>query len=1264
MKYKKFLFEVSWEVCNQVGGIYTVLKTKASQALKAHGEDYICVGPLLDEASEFIDSSHDVFWDPYKVILDELGCDYRLGYWQIEGEPKVILLSYEDYPNQGDLLHQYWKRYHLDTYGAGYDIVHPILFSTRVADFLDAFSCHYLKKRMVMAHFHEWMTGLGILHLNAKSSAISTVFTTHATVLGRAYSGSFSKLDYASFSPTDMASQLGVSIKHQIESLSALQADCFTCVSDAVAEECRLLLGVSPQVVVKNGVNIDWFRKLRLSAAKKKKHKRQLIKDFSNLFSQDFAANTQLWVSAGRFEYHNKGFDVLLDSLEALNAFLLDRDADPVIMLITPAVVSKGLTQSLQQYTSQGRVIADKAKSVLVTHTFLPFEEDVLLQKLSRTGFANSDNSKVYVVYSPQLLQGQDGFYQCTYYELLAAMDLSIFPSLYEPWGYTPQESLALGVPTLASDSSGFVQWAMQFEGNQSLGVITRSRDCYQTALVSLSQQMEHFYFTLGEKKTAVLLKDSDAIAASSDWESFYLSYQQAYEHANALSVLRTSCSNAIKAGKMSLSSIKEQQVTQLQGLKTFTKRLQRWLGNWWWAYDSHLADFFAILQPKLWQHVHQDPLAFFKVMDPALLQEKLKSIVTQDQLQSLQQAFDSQCVFDEAKIPKGMSVSSPIAYFSMEFGIHASLPIYSGGLGVLAGDILKSASDMHLPMLGVGLMYRAGYFNQGIAEDGAQRMSGSYLSDQNLLDLELKPLFSEAELLKVSLFEKDVYLQCWVLQLGRSTLYLLDSDVEKNDIQDRHITHQLYPSSRLLRLKQEVILGFAGVLLLKRLGVQPSVYHMNEGHSAFLVLQRLCMLRKAGLTTMDAISQIKQNTCFTTHTSVPAGLESFDPVVVQQILQAYWEPMGIAFEDCLSWASQHGEQVFSLALLAFRFSSVSNAVSRLHAKLANQLWKGLFPSASKSTILSVTNAVHAATWIGEDMKLLYQGLYDDAVRVPQLVSGLSLNDVWQAHTDQKQRFLRALAERVQNEYSSRYANYEHIYDLMSSLSQHPEWLTIGFARRFATYKQADLILENPLWLKRLLVKGVRLIFAGKAHPADTQGQAVLQKIYHLSQQEGFKGHIYVLENYDMTLAAKMVQGVDVWLNNPVFGQEASGTSGMKAALNGVLNLSVADGWWHEAYDKRVGWCVHSEASYPDASLLRRQYATHLYTLLEKEIIPLYYKGLSKKGYSEEWVRKMKYSMSVLSKHFSGQRMMQDYYKSVYKLCLQQHVKQSKKVVL
>ncbi|MEK9657437.1 MAG: alpha-glucan family phosphorylase [bacterium] len=1244
-----FLFEVSWEVCNQVGGIYTVLSTKVAEAKKLYGEDYICIGPLLAETMAFVDTSDDNFWHAYKDVLDEMGCEYRLGYWDIPEKPRVILLSYEDFYDADKVLYTYWEHYHLDTFDAGYDVVHPLLFSTRVAQFIHQFVLKQFVSREVIAHFHEWMTGAGILYLNTLSSFVSTVFTTHATVLGRAYAGHSGRLDFASFSSLQKAQELGVLLKHRVELLSALQSDCFTCVSDLVAEECSVVLGQKPHVVVKNGLNLTSFRNARLSQRKQDKMKQLLLKKASDLFAKPFLKKTQLWISAGRFECHNKGFDLLVDALDALNTYVKKIDGADVLLVLTPAVLSKGLTSNVKDYLSGETLLEENTSlGVCVTHEFLPIEEDGLLQKLLASRFANDIDRKVFVLYSPQLLQGNDHFYGCSYYQLLGLSDLSIFPSLYEPWGYTPQESLALGVPTIASDTSGFAQWAKNFEDDIALGIVTRSLNCYQTSLTSLAQQLQHFYHLLASSKRAVLEKATYLLAEASDWSLFYEAYQDCYRNAVKHAELRRSCAQAMESVVKKDSAVQTSEETVLKSGKRLQRQLEKWTSNWWWSYDPRLGDFFALLQPKLWKGCSENPLEFIKQVDVDGVQYKLKSLLMQHHLQSLDEAYSQQCDLNLEYVPEGMDPKCPIAYFSMEFGLHSLLPIYSGGLGVLAGDILKSASDVYMPMVGVGLLYRSGYFNQSIDGKGLQRVQGQYLTTEDLLKLNLKPLFSDKELLSLSFFDKTIYLQCWQLKVGRSVLYLLDSDVSKNSVEDRSLTHSLYPADRLLRLKQEIILGVAGVRLLGRLGIDPQLYHLNEGHSAFLILERLRVLRKENVSLLSAIDQVRMNTCFTTHTSVPAGLECFDPGLVERALSSFWPAMGISFSDCLAWATDPKKDGFSMTVLALRFSGAYNGVSTLHVQLANQLWKRL-ACVQHKPIQAVTNAVHPLTWVGSDIRSFYGGLLDQTYQVPHLLTNTPLGDIWRAHSRQKQRFLSVVSSRVKDEYSRRGTSFSQLDALVTSFKLHPDWLTVGFARRFATYKQADLLLDNPLWLQRLVSKGLRFVFAGKAHPADKAGMAILQKLYQFSLLEEFQGHIFVLENYDMELASLMVQGVDVWLNTPVFGNEASGTSGMKASLNGVLNVSVADGWWHEGFDSDVGWCIQVEKEYHSDALLKRDYAIRLYTLLEKDILPMFYQRAKSEVFSQAWVSKMKQAMARHIMQFSGQRMMKDYYQHIYK---------------
>lgn len=578
------------------------------------------------------------------------------------------------------------------------------------------------------------------------------------------------------------------------------------------------------------------------------------------------------------------------------------------------------------------------------------------------------------------------------------------------------------------------------------------------------------------------------------------------------------------------------------------------------------------------------------------------------------------------------------VAYFSAEFGLDESLPIYSGGLGILAGDHIKAAADLNIPLTGVGIFYKKGYFQQQLNENGWQQhlypdvdLEASVYPVSLVKDADNRPIIIE-----VSIAGRQVYAQAWSVHLGSVTLYLLNTDVEANSEFDRHLTDTLYPSNQDVRISQEIILGIGGARLLAALGIQPDVWHMNEGHSAFLAFERIRMLSAEGVPFETALEAVKASTVFTTHTPVPAGHDVFSIEKIDHYLGGYYWQMGADRERVLALGQLDG--AFNMTRLAVRSSSKVNGVSKLHGEVTRELFHRWMPHIPIQDIPvdSVTNGVHVGTWLAEGMKRLYdQHLVSDwAVRTQDIEVWSSVRDIpsaelWKEHLRAKSEMVKALGLPL------------------TSFGEEP--LIIGFARRFATYKRALLIFSDLDRLARILGNSQRpvcLVFAGKAHPADGPGQKLIRRIVELSREDRFKGRVHIVENYAMDKAKKLVQGVDVWLNTPVKPMEASGTSGQKAAMNGVLNCSVLDGWWVEGYNGRNGWAIDGETD-GDPGYQAHQDSLTLYRLLEEEIIPLYYKR-GERGIPTEWVNTMKESIYSLTPVYNTHRMVSDYWDQVY----------------
>lgn len=578
------------------------------------------------------------------------------------------------------------------------------------------------------------------------------------------------------------------------------------------------------------------------------------------------------------------------------------------------------------------------------------------------------------------------------------------------------------------------------------------------------------------------------------------------------------------------------------------------------------------------------------------------------------------------------------VAYFSAEFGLDESLPIYSGGLGVLAGDHIKAAADLNIPLTGVGIFYNKGYFQQSINESGSQQQlyppinpAASIYPIQLVRDAEERPLIIE-----VTVGGRQVYAKAWSVKVGSVTLFLLNTDVELNTDEDRRLTDTLYPSDQEIRIRQEMILGIGGARLLAALGIQPDVWHMNEGHSAFLALERIRMLSAEGVPFETALEAVKASTVFTTHTPVPAGHDVFSIDMMDRYFYDYYWQLGTDRDQILSLGRLDG--MFNMTRLAVNTSSKVNGVSKLHGEVTRDLFHRWMPHIPQQDIPvdSVTNGVHMETWLSDGMKRLFDRHLpsdwadrSEEMDVWSAVRTIPSTELWEEHQRAKSEMVRELG-------------------LPFDLSGEGP-LIIGFARRFATYKRALLIFSDLERLTRILSdpqRPVCLLFAGKAHPADGPGKELIRTIVELSRQERFKGRVYLVENYAMDKAKKLIQGVDVWLNTPMKPMEASGTSGQKAAMNGVLNCSVLDGWWVEGYNGRNGWSIEG-STVTNSEQQNQQDSETLYRLLEEEIIPLFY-NRGERAVPLEWINMMKESICSLAPVFNTRRMVSDYWHKVY----------------
>jgi len=690
---------------------------------------------------------------------------------------------------------------------------------------------------------------------------------------------------------------------------------------------------------------------------------------------------------------------------------------------------------------------------------------------------------------------------------------------------------------------------------------------------------------------------------------------------------------------------------------------LRKLASNLMWCWDHELISLFSRIDPDLWVETLHNPV----MMLGRVKQERLLELAADDsftsQLRRAQQRLDDYMNRTSwySKTYQRPCDRALIAYFSMEFGITESLQIYSGGLGILAGDHLKSASDLGIPMVAVGLLYQKGYFQQYLNADGWQQERDANNDFYNLpLTLE-RDEKGDPLLVEVTFPGRPVYAQIWRADVGRVPLYLLDTNIEVNSQEDQDIADHLYGGGSELRLKQEALLGVGGMRALHALDIRPQVYHMNEGHLAFLAVERCRMLmQEHDLTFAQAVELTKAGTLFTTHTNVPAGIDRFPADLIGRYFGHYYEVLGLNHEQFLALGRQNPHdpyEPFCMAILAFRMAAYANGVSKLHGIVARRMWQSVWPGIPDDEIPigSITNGVHQASFISRDMANLFDRYLGPRwretpgdARLWSRVDRIPSAELWNTHERRRERLVSMARERLHEQLERRGASNAELMGAEEVLN--PEALTIGFARRFATYKRATLLMHDPDRLIRILSnrdRPVQFIFAGKAHPDDNPGKELIRQVVHIARRQELRTRLVFLEDYDMNLARYMVQGVDVWLNTPIRPREASGTSGIKAAANGVLNLSILDGWWAEAYTPEVGWSIGHGEVYEDRNYQDHIESNALYNLLEQEVIPLFYQR-SSDGLPRNWIEKIKASMKTVCPTFNTHRMLREYTEKYY----------------
>ena len=692
-------------------------------------------------------------------------------------------------------------------------------------------------------------------------------------------------------------------------------------------------------------------------------------------------------------------------------------------------------------------------------------------------------------------------------------------------------------------------------------------------------------------------------------------------------------------------------------------ERLEEISNNLWWSWNIEFLRVLRDIDKDVWKACDKNPIKFLKNVPQEKLEE---AALNEDFLQKYNEVVEyydsyinSKSTYFSKKYPNNKN--DVIAYFSAEYGLDETIPIYSGGLGILSGDHLKSASDLGLPLVGVGLLYKEGYFNQKITVKGEQ------LSEYQEIDINNMPIYpvkndkNEDMIISVEIAGKEVFIKIWEITVGRIKLYLLDTDLERNPKEFQDLTKKLYGGGQETRIAQEIVLGIGGVRALKALEINPKLYHMNEGHSSFLVIELIKNIMIEKEVSYDVAKEIAFSMlAFTTHTPVPAGNDIFDVELVSKFLVNKWKEIGLTEAEFLSMGMTPNDNIkkrFNMAVLALKYAGKKNGVSKLHGKVSREIFSEVWPNTfdDESPITHVTNGIHTCTWLSPKFKTLFneyfppywqERVHDHDVWAN--VENIPDEKIWNIHKARKISMQYEIRNNIKNRFISGGFSYNEVSDMLKFLD--PNVLTIGFARRFATYKRAALIFKDIERLTQILndeKRPVQIVFAGKAHPADGAGQEVIKYIHEMSLMPQFKGKIFLLENYNIAVSRYLISGVDVWLNNPRRPMEASGTSGEKTALNGIPNFSVSDGWWEEAYNGKNGWLIGSDKNYEIQEEQDVVDSNSIYNILESEIIPKFY-NRDEKGIPKEWLKVMKNSIQTIGPEYSTSRMIVDYLNVIY----------------
>ena len=1259
-----YLFEVSWEVCNKVGGIYTVIATKSLYLKSEYKRHHIMVGP---DVWMDIDSNPDFIEDPtlyraWKMQAASEGLRVRIGRWNVPGKPTAILVDFKQFlTQQNEILTEFWKKFGVDSLTGNWDYKESALFGYAAGKVIESFYKFNLDSSdKVVAQFHEWMTGSGLLYLKAANVPVATVFTTHATVVGRCVAGNYLPLydGMKNYDGDQKARDFNVVARHSLEKKAAQNSDIFTTVSDITAVECNQFLGRPVDVVTPNGFEpsftpaTDEEYDIKREAARKK-----IVDVAAAMCGEEVPENAILVGIGGRYEWKNKGIDVFIDALDKLNH--TDFKGKCVHAFIMIPSGHNGPDKQLA-----AKLAGNESTYVTRTsHYLMNSEYDNVTRRLNELNFNNAIGDKVKVYFIPSYLNGNDGIFNLSYYDLLAGLDLTLFPSYYEPWGYTPLESLAFRVPTLTTSLAGFGLWVRDYYKKKHPGitVIDRNDSNYFEVVDAVAERVKEIA-SLHKDSRKRYMKNAKEVSEIALWENNIIYYKEAYSKALEKLIERqgnfpvTRNNKPMQYNKFQVNQPNWNSVFVLRHLPESLKDLETLSKNLWWCWNESAKNLFKSIDEQAWVASNMNPIAMLDKISLKRYQQLEKDTNFLTNLQAVMAEFNEYMSLKEKR------TSPSVAYFCMEYGLDTSLKVYSGGLGILAGDYIKETSDMNTNLVAVGLLYRFGYFNQKLTANGEQVAEDIA---QDFMKIPATPVRDENGnwvSISVAFPGRNLNARLWRVDVGRTELYLLDTDIPENLPEDRSVTYNLYGGDWENRLKQELLLGVGGIRALRKLGFDPQVYHCNEGHAAFIGLERLReLVNEQNLEFSEAMEVVRASSLFTTHTPVPAGHDAFDEGLLRKYIGHYPQRLKISWETMMGLGKNNGADVnekFSMSILAANISQEVNGVSWLHGEVSRDIlghmWPGYLPE--ELHVSYVTNGVHYPTWTAPEWKEVHAKVFGEEFKTHHYdkscfdgIYKVSDEEVWNIRTSLRKKLIDEVKARLSDPSATNHYSPRQIVRIKETLRD--DVLTIGFARRFATYKRAHLLFRDLDRLDQIVndpKQPVQFLFAGKAHPADKAGQDLIKMIVEISKQERFIGKIVFVPNYDITVAKYLVQGVDVWMNNPTRPLEASGTSGEKAAMNGVMHFSVLDGWWVEGYKKGAGWALPMERTYEDQNYQDELDAATIYNIIENEIAPTFYNVSISTGRSSDWIEYIKNTVAMVACNFTTNRMLTDYINQYY----------------